>query len=456
MRGLGNAQTDFAGISLPSNVLGSAPGSSIGAIQGKYLSASYSYLQQIEGMYGSASSNGPGLWEMFPSMDTWSCGPTKQGNLNGMSGGMYVEETSNHWTSECYFNMAPGQVINRLFGPEYFKINQFSSTITTPQQMAANALIYFPQLPNLYDDVAGQVIYSTYNTGTVIPSLNDNGYALSTARGILAPTITNGGSSTANTSWTVLSDPETNFQFTNQGRQYWVSQNPTGTATINNVTPGTYRLSQYVLGEWGELRHDGISISANQTTSPSLTFVPENFGTASPIWTIGTPDRSAHEYLHGKNPDGSDARYYYGEWNYWGDFASTSGQQVYYATAEGSTPATNNPLALNYNQWTVFDPGLNSQRWHQQPEWRLRYRVGLFRLHCTVLHRESGYRPDPKMGPSIRDILSLRAMLPGRWIQSDGSTSLPQPSTSQRPPRSRRRDNTLCCRLLSRVWTFRR
>ena len=31
----------------------------------------------------------------------------------------------------------------------------------------------------------------------------------------------------------------------------------------------------------------------------NVQFTPENFGTASPIWTIGTPDRSAHEFLNG-------------------------------------------------------------------------------------------------------------------------------------------------------------
>jgi hypothetical protein len=134
-----------------------------------------------------------------------------------------------------------------------------------------------------------------------------------------------------------------------------------------NVVPGTYRLSSYVLGEWGQLREDGIAVTANHTTSPDLTFTPENFSPSgdAAVWTIGTPDRSSHEFLHGKNTSGNagscsgcDDREYFGAWNYWADFAANQGSVVYYATAVGSTPATNNTLAWNYTQWNQFDPGL--------------------------------------------------------------------------------------------------
>ena len=51
-------------------------------------------------------------------------------------------------------------------------------------------------------------------------------------------------------------------------------------------------------------------------------------------------------------------RNFYGAYNYWADFAATNGQQIYYATAVGSTPATNDLTKLNYVQWQLFDPGL--------------------------------------------------------------------------------------------------
>jgi hypothetical protein len=105
--------------------------------------------------------------------------------------------------------------------------------------------------------------------------------------------------------------------------------------------------------------------------------VGENFGSLAPIWTIGTADRSSHEFLHGqiKNPIDLDLNYtdqytarlgnsvqddreYWGNWNYWADFAANLGAVVYYATPVGSTPATNDLTKWNYNQWQIFNPKL--------------------------------------------------------------------------------------------------
>jgi hypothetical protein len=148
--------------------------------------------------------------------------------------------------------------------------------------------------------------------------------------------------------------------------QYWADISQNGTATISGVAPGTYRLSVYVLGQWGEYRQDGIVVTANNTTPVSaVTFQPENFtnvnGAASgeTVFTIGTPDRSSHEFLHGHNTTtGNDDREYWGNWNYWQDFAANQGAVVYYATAVGSTPATNDLSKWNYVHWGTFNPGL--------------------------------------------------------------------------------------------------
>jgi hypothetical protein len=195
--------------------------------------------------------------------------------------------------------------------------------------------------------------------------LTANGYVPNgSGRGTLQANISGAGSSSQYGAWTVLSDQNTNMQYSIQGAQYWAANNSNGSAVIDNVTPGTYRLNSYVLGEWGQLREDGVRISAGSTTTANLTFSPENFST-TPIWTIGTPDRSAHEFLHGSNTSGNagscpgcDDKEFYGNWNYWADFADNDGAVVYYATAVGSTPATDNPLAWNYVQWGEFDPGL--------------------------------------------------------------------------------------------------
>ena len=179
--------------------------------------------------------------------------------------------------------------------------------------------------------------------------------ATGSTRGTVTPTISSGGSGTANTAWAVLGDQKTNMQYTTLGYEYWTSLNSGGTGTMSNVVPGTYRLTAYVLGQWGELRYDGVNVTAGGTTTPSLTFTPENFAASggSTVWTIGTPTRSSNKFLHGTNnyggPEacsGCDDREYWGNWNYWNDFAANKGSVVYYATAVAPRP-----------QPTIYWPG---------------------------------------------------------------------------------------------------
>ena len=123
----------------------------------------------------------------------------------------------------------------------------------------------------------------------------------------------------------------------------------------------------YELGQWGETRVDGVVVKDGQISVPqNLKFTPENFGTAAPIWTIGTPNRSSNEFTNGHDSSyqpgtsGPDLRQYYGQYNYWGEEQAmgTPGYVSYYATAVGSTPATNDPNGWIADQWHTFDPNI--------------------------------------------------------------------------------------------------
>ena len=196
-----------------------------------------------------------------------------------------------------------------------------------------------PPPASLYQD-AVNTIPSAQTLASNEGVLEQNGYVVSSSRGNVEPFISGGGSSSANTAWAVLSDQNKNMQYSSIGNQYWVSNNTDGNATIDGAVPGTYRLSAYVLGEWGQLRKDGVTVSAGNTNQlHGLVFTPENFGTAAPIWTIGTPDRRAREFDHGHlSGGGPDDREFWGNWNFWSDFSANQGAVVYYATAVGSTP----------------------------------------------------------------------------------------------------------------------
>ena len=212
--------------------------------------------------------------------------------------------------------------------------------------MYADALSASASLASNYDQVAPLVTA---------------GYVPSTGRGSVSIQV-NGVTGSQYSAWAVLSDPAKNFQVSSQGMQYWADISQNGSTTFTGVAPGTYRLSVYALGQWGEYRQDGIVVTANNTTMvPAVTFQPENFAgaTGETVFTIGTPDRSAHEFLHGHTSNGNDDREYWGNWNYWMDFAANSGAVIYNGTNGPAGNATNDLTKWNYVHWgTSFDPGL--------------------------------------------------------------------------------------------------
>jgi hypothetical protein len=305
----------------------------------KYDYTYYEYLHQAHGLYGTTY----GAWTILPSTESLSGGPTKQG-LVFTENVLMMEAQSGHLDNDLNYTPVQGVNSTRIFGPFGFHFNALGGSLNSPAALYQDAVNAIPSALTLFG-----------NDGV----LTGDGYVANTKRGNVAPVIAGGGSSSANTAWAILTDPNKNIQLSSNGLQYWTANNANGNATIDNVTPGTYRLTAYVLGEWGELRKDGVTVTAGSTTNVNgLTFTPENFSNHTPIWTIGTPDRSAHEFLHGKNAAGHDDKEFQGNWNYWADFAANNGAVNYYATAVGSHAATNNLNDWNYVQWGVFDPGL--------------------------------------------------------------------------------------------------
>ena len=304
----------------------------------KYDYSSYEYLHRAHGVYGAKY----GAWVVLPSNESLVGGPTKQdliftGNLAMM------EAYSNHLDNQLSLATPAGTASQRLFGPFYYRFNQFGGAIQTPADMYQDALVTGTSFSNFYDHEADLLV---------------NGYVPSTARGTVQVQIA-GVMGNPKTAWAVLSDPGKNIQFSSVGAQYWADISSSGNATFTGVIPGTYRLSVYVLGQWGELRQDGVVVTANQvTTVPGLTFAKENFSDATPVFTIGTADRSAHEFLHGHDAQGHDDREFWGTWNYWADFQANNGAVIYNATDGPAGPATNDLRKWNYNHWQTFDPGL--------------------------------------------------------------------------------------------------
>lgn len=78
--------------------------------------------------------------------------------------------------------------------------------------------------------------------------------------------------------------------------QYW-GDIVDGSVELKRVKAGTYRLTIYAEGVFGDYVQDNLTITAGEKTTTSVTWTPESAGTE--IFRVGVPDKSAGEYLHG-------------------------------------------------------------------------------------------------------------------------------------------------------------
>lgn len=344
----------------------------------KYDYSGYEYIHPAHGLFG----NKYGLWAVFSAgHDGMPFGPQKQ-NLELTGNILTIEAMSGHyqtgfasisygtgapmwpyftnWTPTGTQTQTQAQLqTERIFGPFYVRINQFG--MKTGNDIDGGVI----QTPtDMYNDAieAGASFADFYNNET---ELLASGYIPSDARGSVSVQVNNIAGA-PRTAWAVLSQPGTNHIFGNTTPDYTVDISANGTGTFNNVVPGQYRLSVYQFGQFGEYRNDSIVVASNQNTAvPTITFQPETVGTV--LGTIGIPDRSSHEFLHGAytadygdEPLGFDDREYYGNWNYWLDweFTASPGAPVYYLTNGPGYSASNNPLAWNYAHWNGYNPAL--------------------------------------------------------------------------------------------------
>jgi rhamnogalacturonan endolyase len=325
----------------------------------KYDYSVYSQMFQAETMYGSQYA----VTEVVPSDETLTGGPTKQELAWTDPGILNMEFLSDHYgidgtgtgTYPGYaVNFPAGDVASDFFGPYGFAI----SSVSTQSAAQINQ--------NVINDIPNDI--NEFNEDN---ELIASGYVPAGSRGSVQINAGNvaGWSSNTTNNTVVLSEPGVNMQESTEGDQYWAQINPNGTANLNNVAPGTYRLTLYELGQWGETRVDGVVVKNGQITTPqNLAFVPENFGPSAPIWTIGTPDRSDHEFLNGQYTSGpnlgQDLRQYPGAYNFWQEELNmgTPGYVSYNATATTingtAVAATNNTQDWIGIQWNTFDPGM--------------------------------------------------------------------------------------------------
>lgn len=133
--------------------------------------------------------------------------------------------------------------------------------------------------------------------------------------------------------------------------QYWGDIDARGSVRIPRVKAGTYRLTVYADGVFGDYIKDGIVVAAGATTKTSASWTEESAGTE--IWRLGTPDKSSGEFRHGDARDTTRPRAPREYLVYWGayDFPSDFPNGVNF-TIGTSDVATD----FNTVHWAVFGP----------------------------------------------------------------------------------------------------
>ena len=139
--------------------------------------------------------------------------------------------------------------------------------------------------------------------------------------------------------------------------QYWANIDSSGHVAIDRIKLGTYRLTVYADGIFGEYTEDDIDLTNTEPVTTTVSWTGESAGTE--IWRIGTPDKSSGEYLHGYEPDPSHPlhpeqyRIYWAVYDYPTDFP----EGVTFEIGKGDVGKD-----LNYVQWSVFGGYANSIR----------------------------------------------------------------------------------------------
>ncbi|KAF2713469.1 polysaccharide lyase family 4 protein [Pleomassaria siparia CBS 279.74] len=294
---------------------------------------------KAHGMYadGSGSGNGTfGAWLVHNTVETYFGGPLHSDLV--VDGIVYNYLSSNHHGDQTP-NITNG--FDRTFGPQYFHFNSGGSL----EELHKDAEQYGlrPEWnADFYDTLSKHVpnLVTTSWRGTFKAKVD-------LPKGAKSPVA-------------VLAQNEVDFQdnvYDTKAYQYWGDISANGEITIDRVKAGTYRLTVYADGIFGDYKQDNIVVTAKKITSVRAKWNAETAG--AELWRIGVPDKSSGEYKHGYAPSSthplltSEYRLYWAAY----DFVTEFPKGVEFKVGRDD-PAT----TLNYVHWSVFGGKANSVR----------------------------------------------------------------------------------------------
>ncbi|RDW81819.1 rhamnogalacturonate lyase [Coleophoma cylindrospora] len=289
----------------------------------------------VHGMYsdGTTSQDGStfGAWLVQNTKDTYFGGPLHSDLV--VDGIVYNYIVSNHH-GDGTPNITDG--FDRTFGPQYYYFNKGTRTASM-EELREDALQFYSPTWNLefYDSIAQYV-------PNYVPSSNRttwNGH-IDLPNGATKPLA-------------VLAQNSVDFQdnvLDTTAYQYWADIDPeTGDVSIPMVKAGTYRLTVYAEGIFGQYIKDDVEVIAGEVHTTHARWREEAAGTE--LWRIGTPDKSSGEYRHGYAADESHPLHpaqYRQYWPVW-DFPTDFPEGVVYTVG-----TSDEAVDMNYVHWSVF------------------------------------------------------------------------------------------------------
>lgn len=301
----------------------------------KYTFADIWRDHKVHGLFadGSTSPDGStyGAWVVMNTVDTYFGGPKNSDIV--VDGILYNYIISNHHGNGTP-NITDG--FDRTFGPQYHHFNKGPAG-SSLEESREDALQYaYPEWNvDFYDSVAKHV-------PNYVPTAGRGSWKadVKLPRGAERPIA-------------ILAQNGVDFQdnvLDTKAYQYWADIDAsTGKVEIPRVKAGTYRLTVYANGIFGQWTKDNIVVKAGKTTSTKTEWKAESAGTE--LWRIGTPDRSSGEYRHGYARDPShplrpeEYRIYWAAYDYPTDFPDGVNFKV------GRDDIATD---LNYVHWSVF------------------------------------------------------------------------------------------------------
>ncbi|HEX8347591.1 MAG TPA: polysaccharide lyase family protein, partial [Actinoplanes sp.] len=298
----------------------------------KYDWATYLKDHVYHGLYGK----GFGVWAVLADKEAFGGGPVRQDltlHQTDTTPLVLVEPQATHYGAPT---LAVRGAWSKTYGPYFIALN----TGTDPVAMRADAMRHA-------DPAYHRAFYDRLALPGWVPATRRSTV---TGRVTVAPGPDAGGAVPMTGAVAVLSDNRVDFQRTVLGYQYWTNLNVDGSFALPAVRPGTYRLTVYKPGVWGEFVRDDVTVTAGSPLRiPDAPWTPLSNGRT--LWQIGTPDRTSVEFRRGA------------EFRQWG-------MQRYYPTDFPTgvvyTVGTSTGVDWNYVQYQK----INGQ---STPPWRIRF-----------------------------------------------------------------------------------